>query len=136
METVPMSIDSRWDNPQHTVILTTYSREWTWDEFREHESHEIGMMLESVSHPIVILSDMRNTHWLPQERFMERIREITNRRQQHPVAAVVFIVNDHAVATLLVQAFARYGPADRHYTHAQTLEEARTLAVEMLNAYT
>jgi hypothetical protein len=54
-----MSIDIEWDNEEKTIILTTYSGEFTWDEF-EATSRETEAMLKGVDHEVDILANLED----------------------------------------------------------------------------
>jgi hypothetical protein len=54
-----MGIDIKWDNEEKTIILTTYSGEFTWDEL-EAMNRESEVMLDSVDHEVDILVNLKD----------------------------------------------------------------------------
>jgi hypothetical protein len=125
-----MPIHSQWDNPEKTIILTTHSAEWMWDELHEHDATVVASLLESVDHAVSIIIDMRRCAWLPLEDFAGQVKKTTNTHRFHKIDVVVFVLKEAGIGALLKTAHKRYGESAPRYLDARTIEEAREIIIE------
>jgi hypothetical protein len=112
-----MPVHSSWDDLNRTVIRTTHSAEWTWDELHQHDTQVVVPMLESVHHNVALIVDMRRSAWVPLSGFSEEVKQAADTHRLHNIDLVIFV--------LLKSAHRRYGRSTKVYLAAQTLEEAR-----------
>ncbi|MGB1288294.1 MAG: hypothetical protein ACPG7F_17295, partial [Aggregatilineales bacterium] len=70
-----MSIDVTWDTDAKTVLMVSYEKPWTWDEFNQ-AIDDVQMLLDSVNHPVHMIFDIRGAGFPPQGA-MQRFRRTT-----------------------------------------------------------
>jgi hypothetical protein len=125
-----MALQTSWHDSHYPTLYTVYGREWTWDDFAQHYRNIVKPMLASVTYPVALIADMRQSTWLKPDRLIHNIRE-----ERHPFAeqihVVVFALADHTVGALLVTAFSRYHP-QRRYLSAANLDNVQDLISQQM----
>jgi hypothetical protein len=123
-----MSIDVRWDNDDHTIVLFTFSGSWTWRQFRDACDTSLALHRE-VSYPVASIYDMREGDHLPTN-FFSNVRyalDVTDPPNRTPAQVVVgagFLVK--SLGEVVVRLYGkRYGFG---LTFVSSLDEARTVA--------
>ena len=53
-----------WDNPEKTILVREFPKDWTWDDYRL-SIQKMRQMLQEVEHDVYIIIDCRNIQWLP-----------------------------------------------------------------------
>jgi hypothetical protein len=123
-----MGIDIKWDNEEKTIILTTYSGLFTWDEF-EAMSRETESLLESVDHEVDILAGLEDLV-IPKDALANFPKIAQAPYFTHPrVGLTVFFGASHFARTLL-DLFGKVYNAAASMVTVPTLEEAYEVIAE------
>src|SRR5262245_57269342 len=101
-----MSVSTRWNNPQHTALLLTFTAPWTWDDF-EQVSQSIESAFASVDHTVDLIIDVSWAGELPSNT-LDRLRD-TYADATSNLGCYIFVGATDAFKTLLTI-------ADRYYT--------------------
>lgn len=72
-----MPISTTWYDDEHRVILQQFDGKWTWED-ATNELAVMNGLASSVSHNIVLFSDLSHTSLIPQGNIMARGRSIIN----------------------------------------------------------
>ena len=65
-EEIIMPITTTWYDTDHRAIVMRYDGKWSWDEL----NHELAVLIDlsaSVSHELVILNELSQTSFVPEE---------------------------------------------------------------------
>lgn len=92
-----MPITVRWDDDAHTLIYYVVSGSWTWDEF-DIIYADVFKMLDSVTHKVHAIVDIRESRLLPQNT-LTQMRRLTF--QQHENGGITVIITDNRFAHTL-----------------------------------
>jgi len=92
-----MLITVNWNNPEKTCIYYHFVGQWTWDEFDAVYS-EVYAMLDTVSHPVHAIVDLRESHLLPYDT-LTQMRRLTF--QQHPNGGITIFITENPFARSL-----------------------------------
>src|ERR1041385_7428358 len=63
-----MTVNVRWDDPEHTILLYSLGGIWTWKELCEATDNGVAMAA-TVSHKIYVIVDYQSRHGLPPNAF-------------------------------------------------------------------
>ena len=92
-----MPISVEWDNETKTRIFYVFEGHWTWHEF-DAIYKDVYAMLDTVSHNVDAIVDIRKSHLLPRNTLTE-MRRLTF--QQHENGGLtIFITENHFAQTL------------------------------------
>ena len=65
-----MTVRVDWDDPDHSILLYSFSPKWTWDEL--YEAADKGLvMADTVSHTVDVIVDFRTSQGLPPKAFAQ-----------------------------------------------------------------
>lgn len=59
-----MPVVVNWNDEAHTIILTTITDPWGWDELFA-AGQQVRAMLDASAHPVALINDFTQTHTLP-----------------------------------------------------------------------
>src|SRR5690606_34184496 len=96
-----MPILVRWDDEEKTRIYYEFVGKWTWDEFNTvYEG--VYEMLDTVSHKVDAIVDLRYSNLLPQSTLTE-MRRLTFQQHENGGITVFITENElaHALFTIL-----------------------------------
>jgi len=119
-----MPIRSEWGNSEHTIIVTTYSDEWTWHEAYEHTKHNVVTMLNSVSHAVTIVENMREAYWLSPNDFLPTVKKQLQALESYDIRLWLFVIKESYAAALLINAYEQFDGRGRVYRAVDDLHEA------------
>lgn len=116
-----MPISVRWDNEEKSRIYYEFLNKWTWDEFNAVYA-DVYTMLDTVSHKVDAIVDLRESQLLPQNTLTE-MRRLTF--QQHANGGItVFITDNGLVHTLFMILTGVLRQAKKIFRIARTVDEA------------
>ncbi len=130
-----MPISVEWDNSQHTAILFTYQRPWTWREFDAAIEQTLALA-SSVDHKVDVIFDLRNGGFPPRDA-VQRFKaasEIThpNVGQYVYVAPSMLAQFVKNVIQILNRAYGGFGNFKvPNIVFTKSLEEARTFLAQL-----
>jgi hypothetical protein len=124
-----MSILVEWDTPAQHCIRYTYPEHWVWEDFYAARAQARRMMTQRPG-PVGEIVILPERFHIPSDIF-SHLRRIG---QQHPQPVVLsVVVGLPPIAETINQAFsAIYPRLSRTYRLAQSLEEARDIAAQVL----
>ena len=119
-----MSIFSRWDNLQQTIMQIVFEKGWTWADYVQAEN-EIDARLDSVDWQVHLIIDMRGAQALPGGSALSEI--MRSFAEGHDNLGMVVIVGANKVLQLLLRTMQRLTPSGsaQHIRFAADPEEAR-----------
>lgn len=126
-ESGTMPIKSHWGDETHTCIIVSCVSEWSWDELHAHEQTTLVNMLTSASQAVNLLLDLKHGVWVKPDSLQAEVEESGRFHSAYGIPAVVFIVGDAAIGTLLLHLYQRHGSSNSGYYHAQSIERARAI---------
>lgn len=116
-----MPISVRWDNEEKNRLYYEFLNKWTWDEF-DTVYADVYKMLDTVSHKVDAIVDLRESNLLPQNTLTE-MRRLTF--QQHANGGITVFITDngfaHAIYGILTGVLRQ---AKNIFRIARTVEEA------------
>jgi hypothetical protein len=121
-----MSIFSRWDNAQKTVMHLVFEKGWIWQDYQQ-AAHEIEIMLSSVNAPVHMIVDIRSAPTLPSG---SALAEIMRDFSAAPNSVGIFVV---VGASNVLQLMLRTGQklsratTTHHIRFATDLEDAHQI---------
>lgn len=120
-----MPIHSEWDDTNQFTILRHHSTAWTWQELHTHNATVIPKMLESISHPVSIIADMRQTYWLSATDFVANVRQSIRAYAPYAIDLIVFVISDPSIGALLVNSHQQFDRSSCEYYTVRQVEDAR-----------
>jgi hypothetical protein len=122
-----MGITVEWDDPDQTILRTTFNKPWDWTDW-DRAITEATQHVNSVSHPLCLIQDLREAGFPPKGGTW-RFRQVVSTMQPH-VKKVVFIGMASFVQSLLdiVSLVNRGRAPTKIFGFARSLEEARVVA--------
>ena len=127
-----MSIDVRWDNNDHTIVLFTFSGSWTWVQFRDACDTSLALHRE-VSYLVASIYDMLEGDHLPTNffsnaRYALDVTDPPNRTPTQVVVGAGFLIR--SLGEVFYRMYGkRYGFG---LSFVSSLDEARELALAEL----
>jgi hypothetical protein len=127
-----MTVQTSWDNEDHTIIRTEFVGAWTWEEAHQAVDQMVAL-IESVDYTVHTIVDVTNSSRVPSLAFKE-VRSLLSRR--HPRAGVSMIVGANFMTASLWKTIAQTYAwlINGNYHFADTLEEARARIAASINA--
>jgi hypothetical protein len=124
-----MAIQIIWDNEEKTILRHVYTGQWTWEEMRQQDA-EVQAMLSTVSHPVDMIIDMRDSFFLPRGPTIGNLR---NAEAHLPANARSIVLVGSNILVLLISRVMRLIPstASRRFYIAASLEEARDIIAKI-----
>lgn len=119
-----MPISVRWDNEGKSCIYYEIVGRWTWDEFNA-VYEDVYAMLDTVSHTVDAIVDLRESQLLPQNTLTE-VRRLTF--QQHENGGITVFITDNGLAhTLFMILTGVLRQAKTIFRIARTVDEAYSI---------
>jgi hypothetical protein len=121
-----MSIFSRWDNPQKTVMQVVFEKGWTWMDYQQAED-EIEAMLDNTSGEVNLIVDMRSAPTLPSGSALSEI--ISSLSLTPTKVGIVVIVGASKVMQIILRTTKKLSrdTTGNHIRFAQDPENAREI---------
>jgi hypothetical protein len=118
-----MTVQTDWDDEDHTVIRTQFIGAWTWEEAHA-ATDTLIQMIDSVDYTIGVITDLSDSSRIPPFVFHE-VRTLLAKR--HPrVGASVVVSSNFMIGSLWKTIAQTYGRlVNGQYSFADTLDEAR-----------
>lgn len=138
-----MSVSLRWENRNKTVLRIIFWNEWTVEEYLCKASDAITM-IESESHVIDILIDLRTGSYIPKGDSISAFRTMMD--ELPPNSGIIVYLNDNPVQQRLFKLQAQFYQSIRRWSRKslfmvdtlecayQVIEEHRLKRVESKNA--
>ncbi len=120
-----MSISSMWGDESHRCIIISCLSEWSWHELHNHEQTTVSRMVTDTSQAVSILLDLKHGVWVKPDSLQNEVEVSGQFHRTCGIRAVVFVVSDAAIGTLLLHMHQKHGSSTTHYYHTNTLEHAR-----------
>ena len=125
-----MPITVQWHNDKKTTIYYEFVGSWTWYEF-DNVYQEVYTMLDTVSHKVDAIVDLRRSQLLPNNTLSE-MRRLTF--QQHENGGITVFVTDNRFAKSLFTILTGVLKQAKSIFHiTSTLDEAHQLLDERHN---
>lgn len=120
-----MSITSKWGDEVQRCIIVSCLNEWSWSELHDHEQTALANMITNASQPVNLLIDLKHGVWIKPDSLQAEV-EISGRfHRDFGIAAVVFVIGDAAIGTLLLHLHQKHGSSSCRYYYAQNVERAK-----------
>ncbi|MBN1119722.1 MAG: hypothetical protein JXJ17_01470 [Anaerolineae bacterium] len=117
-----MSITSRWENPEKTIIYQKFEGNWEIDDLI-NGFDEIYAMLDSVSHPVNVITDM-SAGKAPMS-FLSRFPDINEASYaNHPNTDRFFVVGTTRFVEMMANSFTKFGGLAGRLFIVDTIDEA------------
>lgn len=120
-----MSIFSRWDNAQKTVMHLIFEKGWTWHDYQQ-ATDEIDIMLSSASGQVHLIVDIRSAPTLPSGAALtEILRDLSAATDN---MGIVVVVGASKTLQLMTRAGQKLSHGTTHHVRfAVDLEDARQI---------
>lgn len=125
-----MGIQVTWDNPEQNTLLIQYHRPWDWPQFNAAVA-EMKTLLDSVSHTVDIIFDIRDAGFPPQGA-VQRFKEASE--INHPNTGLLIYVAPNlltqfvkSIVRIIEAAFGRFGA---EFLFVTTIEQAHELIAQ------
>lgn len=122
-----MGINISWVNEERTIAQYTFDGRWTWDQLY-HAVQEVKVMLNSVSHQVDIVIDLRKNHSVPPGA-LTHLRSVTLGASPNWGMGVFVGVNTF-IRTLLRTFITVYPRLGERYAVADSVESALALIAQ------
>lgn len=119
-----MSVSLRWENRNKTVLRITFWNKWTVEEYLRKASDAI-MMIESESHIIDILIDLRTGSYIPKGDSISAFRMMMD--ELPPNSGIIVYLNDNPVQQRLFKLQTQFYQSVRRWSR-NSLFMVETLA--------
>lgn len=118
-----MSITTKWDKTDSSIVVCTIHGEWTWEEYHEATT-KIAQMINRVSHRVDMVMDMSEAGPLPMSAASLHIKSSLERMPSH--FGVSILVSPDRFTRMVVESLDRVLPMakDRFYM-ADTINVAK-----------
>lgn len=125
-----MNAHVKWFNEEHSIILQSFAKGWTWEDFNEIALTSIEMM-EGVDHPVSIIADYLEGKQIPRDGLaMNNARKVMANLPSNWNLLVV--ISDNNYITMLVDMFRRIsmGRMGKNTYSANSIETALKIIEE------
>lgn len=125
-----MPIVSRWYDNEKTIILSTFSDTWTWEDFAEARV-TIGRMINRLSADYVVdvITVFDDSNQVPTGA-LQRLRDVIMRKPDN--TGVIFLVSNSPIVRMLHESFTvAYPNRKQHLQYTTTIEKAVELIHEI-----
>lgn len=119
-----MPISSTWGDDRHRSIIVSCISEWSWDELHHHEQTTLRHMVTAASQAVSLLIDIKHGVWVKPDSLQDEVEVSGQFHHACAIPAVVFVVSDAAIGTLLLHMHQKHGSPITHYYQANTLDHA------------
>jgi hypothetical protein len=121
-----MPIEMVWGDDTHSIIVSRFSDDWTWDDY--HESDQILLIMAAeVAHRIDIISDFSSSNGLPEGNLLANAGRGHN--MEVPNLGIIVAVQPPRIIEAL-RPIAKQITGRENRFSASTLEEAYTLIAQ------
>lgn len=128
------SVETYWFDDNQQIIIVEFGEVWDWESFyiTADKSYQ---MIDTVSHNVVQILDLRNFKTMPEKVFLHGRKALSNK--PHPQIKAIVMVDLNYYLTAVYNAFERMLP--QHFVQkwnmvfVNTMEEAIDVAKERLN---
>ena len=124
-----MGIELAWDNEDQVIIRLTYDRPWTWNDFYTAYDN-MDMMINSVSHDVSLLIDVRKAGF-PPSGAPQHFKRVT--QTKHPnIRNIVFVGLPLIVRSFLsiVTANQKGNSETNNFLFMSSIDVARTAIIK------
>ncbi|MFN8374528.1 MAG: hypothetical protein U0694_16825 [Anaerolineae bacterium] len=121
-----MSINSVWDNNEHSVLRVTFENSWTWEEL-DVAVAELHSEMSTVHHQVDTIVDMRASDIFPEGAFW-RFHKLASIKH-HNRGRIIIVSSNNFVRTLMdaLRRLARDLFDAETFVLVSTVEEARAV---------
>lgn len=115
-----------WDSEDQRIVVWTFARGWTWDDFRAASTESIAL-LNTVTHDAAVIFDINHTS-LPQGNAIHSLRSMQSVVQENVCKRI--IVNADGFTTAIVRIVGQIYKltGNTPLVFANSLDEARAMA--------
>lgn len=125
-----MSITVKWDNEDHTIIRWIFDGVWTKQDYYDVYTDLLDI-LDTTSHKVHIILDMRAGHDLPKG-FISTLRT-EQFKQSHPNLGTMVSIGQNPFVRMFVNTFTKiYPPKIQRFYMADSDEQAYAIIKEDL----
>jgi hypothetical protein len=121
-----MSIDVRWENDEHTLVLWTFPPQWTWEDFFKAKEVSDGMVRD-LPYVVDIIGNLTRSSVLPKG----AIGTYSSSTKSSPKnTGIIVLVGTNAFVKLMVGTFSKlipFGVPGASFLFADTVEGAKDL---------
>lgn len=122
-----MSIFSQWLDAEQTIIISHYDCDWEWEDLAYHNETMLLPMLESVNHPVAIISDMSQSDLLPEDDngyLIGKLVELGHTYNHCDVDMVMFVHDEELLGSVISSIHRQFVNKGRKYYHTNTIDNA------------
>lgn len=119
------NITAQWDNPEKTIMLVTFARSYTWEDYHK-TLLKLVELFDGIDHPVVMMN-----HYLPGVRLPKGspYSHMNRTASKLPAALLTCIVTqDTLIKRMIEMSFRTSNARDKPHIFCETLGEAREQA--------
>lgn len=118
-----MPITTTWYDDEHKVISQVFKGTWTWEELIR-ESAEMRRLAGSVTHHVILFSDMTETSFMPRGNVLSQGRSVIQ-KIPHNVSPVIIVIQSRMIEVFTAMALDMVKGLRSRIKFVKTIEEGK-----------